>query len=194
MADGEAGGDAGRGLEDRFLAVWARAAGLWGVPPTHARVHGLLFLARRPLDAETIRVRLGISHGACVTGLGDLVARGAARRVRVPGLRRAKFATDPDGWKWLHRGLADRRQRDLGPVLAAGRETAALAEESVKRARAERRPGVRDLVQTRDRILASSRFLEELAAVIDAFLDLGGARPRRARRKRPAVPGDGSGA
>ena len=194
MADEAEGVDPRRGLEDRFLAVWARASGLWGVPPTHARIHGLLFLARRPLDAETIQARLGISHGACVTGLGDLVARSAVRRVRVPGLRRAKFATDPDGWKWLHRGLRERRDRDLGPVLEAGRETAAIAEESVRRARAERRPGVRDLVQTRDRILASTRFLEEFAAVMDAFLDLGGARPRRARRRRPAVPGEGPGA
>jgi DNA-binding transcriptional regulator GbsR (MarR family) len=199
VAEGEEAVDPRRGLEDRFLAVWARASGLWGVPPTHARIHGLLFLARRPLDAGTIQARLGISHGACVTGLGDLVARGAVRRVRVPGLRRAKFATDPDGWKWLHRGLRERRERDLGPVLEAGRETAAFAEEAVRRARAERRPGVRDLVQTRDRILASTRFLGELAAVIDAFLELGGARPRGARRARAGsrgagTPGDGAGA
>jgi len=189
VADEAAGGDPRRELEDRFLAVWARTAGLWGVPPAHARIHGLLFLARRPLDAGTVQARLGISHGSCVTGLNELVARGAARRVSVPGLRRAKFATDPDGWKWLHRGIRDRRKRDLEPVLAAGRETAALAEEFVRRARADRRPGVRDLVQTRDRIRAFARFLEEFAAVVDAFLALGGARPRGARRPRPAARG-----
>jgi len=178
----EAGGEGGglaREVEDRFIACWAGLAGTWGVPPAHARIHGLLFLARRPQDAGTIRARLGISHGSCVTGLHDLVAWGVARRVSVPGIRRAKFAADPDGWKWLHGCVEERRRRDLAPLLAAAREAAEFAGEAVRKARAERRPGVLELVETRDRVRGFARFLEEFASLVDAFLALGGARPKR---------------
>jgi len=175
----ESAGLLAREVEDRFLACWAGMAPSWGVPPAHARIHGLLFLSRRPLDAGTIRARLGISHGSCVSGLQDLVAWGVARRVSVPGLRRAKFAADPDGWKWLHGCVRERRRRELDPLLAAARETAEAAEEAVRRARAERRSGVLELVETRDRVRGYARFLEEFAAFVDAFLALGGGRPKR---------------
>jgi DNA-binding transcriptional regulator GbsR (MarR family) len=180
-----------REVEERFVACWAGLAGAWGVPPAHARIHGLLYLARRPLDEGTIRERLRISHGSCVQGLNDLVAWGVARRVKVPGLRRAKFAVDPDGWKWLHGCVRERRRRELEPLLRASREAAEFAADAVRRARAERRPGVLELVETRDRVRGFARFLEELASIADAFLALGGARPKRlVRRLRGEAGGD----
>ena len=92
MAEGatEGAGAGLRAVEDGFLACWDDVAALWGVSPAHARIHGLLFLARRPMDGESIERRLGISHGSCSTGLTELVAWGVVRRVNVPGSRDRK--------------------------------------------------------------------------------------------------------
>jgi DNA-binding transcriptional regulator GbsR (MarR family) len=171
-----------RAVEDRFAALWAEVAPLWGVGPAHARIQALLFLSPRPLDGATIESRLGISHGSCSTGLNELLEWGVVRRVNVPGSRRAKFATDPDGWKWLHRCVRERRKRDLEPLLVRAREARALAEEAVVRAREERRRGQRDLVEARARVRAFAVFLEDLSALVDEFLSRGGAPPRRRRR------------
>lgn len=171
-----------RAVEERFAALWAAVAPLWGVGPAHARIQALLFLSPRPLDGATIEARLGISHGTCSTGLNELIEWGVVRRVNVPGSRRAKFATDPDGWKWLHRCVKERRRRDLEPILARAREARAFAEEAALRAREGRRPGQRDLAGARDRVRAFAAFLEDLEALVDGFLARGGAPPRRRRR------------
>jgi DNA-binding transcriptional regulator GbsR (MarR family) len=171
-----------RAVEDRFVALWAEIAPLWGVGPAHARIQALLFLSPRPIDGATIEARLGISHGSCSTGLNELIEWGVARRVNVPGSRRAKFATDPDGWKWLHRCVNERRKRDLEPLLGRAREARAFAEEAVLRARGDRRRGQHDLVHARDRVAAFAVFLEDIAGLVDAFLSRGGAPPRRRRR------------
>jgi DNA-binding transcriptional regulator GbsR (MarR family) len=171
-----------RAVEDRFVALWADVAPIWGVGPAHARIQALLFLSPRPLDGETIQSRLGISHGSCSTGLHELIEWGVVRRVNVPGSRRAKFATDPDGWKWLHRCVKERRRRDLEPLLGKAREARAFAEDAVARAREGRLRGQRDLAEARDRVRAFAAFLEDLAGIVDAFLSRGGAAPRRRRR------------
>jgi len=171
-----------RAVEDRFVALWTEIAPLWGVGPAHARIQALLFLSPRPLDGATIESRLGISHGSCSTGLNELIEWGVVRRVNVPGSRRAKFATDPDGWKWLHRCVNGRRKRDLEPLLGRAREARTFAEEAVLRAREGRRRGQRELVEARGRVQAFAAFLEDLAALVDGYLSRGGAPPRRRRR------------
>ena len=192
MGETAGGPDPGalREVEDRFIDCWGEVAAIWGVSPIHGRIHALLFLAPRPLDAETVRARLGISHGSCSIGLNDLVERGVVRRVNVPGSRRAKFAADPDGWKWLHSCVRERRRREGDPLLERVRGAAAFAEEAVRRAREGRTPGLRDLVEARDRVKAYARFAEEFAGLVDSFLALGGVPPRRllrsfARAARP---------
>ncbi len=176
--------DARRAVEERFVALWSEIAPLWGVGPAHARIQALLFLSPRPIDGATIESRLGISHGSCSTGLNELIEQGVVRRVNVPGSRRAKYATDPDGWKWLHRCVNGRRKRDLEPILERAREARAFAEEAVLRAREGRLRGQHGLVEARDRVRAFAAFLEDLAALVDAWLSGGGAPPRR-RRRRP---------
>lgn len=177
MAETGDGTEALREVEDRFIGCWGEIAALWGVSPAHGKIQALLFLAPRPLDAEAIEGRLGISHGSCSTGLNELLARGVLRRVNVPGSRRARYATDPDGWKWLHRCAKERRRREVQPLLERVREARAFAEEVAQRSREEGRPGLRELAAARDRVRAFAVFLEEASALLDAFLSFGGARP-----------------
>jgi DNA-binding transcriptional regulator GbsR (MarR family) len=183
-------------VEDRFLTLWTGLAALGGVSPTQARIHGLLFLAPRPLDAETVQSRLGISHGACSGGLNELLDRGLVRRVRPPGTRRVKYAADPDGWAWLRGSVRERRQREVQPLLDAAREIAALADEAAARAREARAPGRGEIEEARTRVRAFEKFLGEFAGMLDDFVALGGGRPgrllravHRAASRPPSRPG-----
>jgi DNA-binding transcriptional regulator GbsR (MarR family) len=182
MGQGGEAPDPLREVEDRFVACWTGISALWGVSPAHGRIQALLFLAPRPLDAEAIRRRLGISHGSCSTGLNELLEWGVIRRVNVPGSRRAKYATDPDGWKWFHRCVRERRRREIGPLLDRVRDARVHAEETVRRAREERLPGQHDLARRRDRVRAFAAFLEEFGDLVDGFLALEGERPTRLLR------------
>jgi DNA-binding transcriptional regulator GbsR (MarR family) len=183
-----------REVEDRFIACWTGLAALWGVSPAHGRIQALLLLAPRPLDAESIRRRIGISHGSCSTGLNELLDWGVIRRVNVPGSRRAKYATDPDGWKWFHRCVRERRRREIGPLLDRMRDARAHAEETVRRAREQRLPGQHDLARTRDRVRAFADFLEEFGDLVDAFLALEEGRPTRLLRSLGRAARSGGGA
>ncbi len=172
-----------RDLEDRFLACWGGIAGLWGVSPTYGRIHGLLLLSPRPLDAETIRRRLGVSHGSCSTGLGTLVAWGVLRRVHPPGKRRACYAAERDGWTWFRTCARERRRREIQPLLDALHEVRGHAEAAAAEGRARRHPGHRDLAEARDRVRSFVGFMDEFASLADAFL--AGPDPTRGRRPRP---------
>jgi DNA-binding transcriptional regulator GbsR (MarR family) len=168
-----------REIEDRFLACWGGIAALWGVSPTFGRIHGLLLLSPKPLDAEAIRHRLGISHGSCSTGLGTLVAWGVLRRVHPPGKRRACYAAERDGWTWLRTCARERRRREIQPLLDSLREVRTHAETAATQGRERRHAGHRDLAETRDRIRAFVGFMDEFAAMVDAFL----AAPAPGRRR-----------
>jgi DNA-binding transcriptional regulator GbsR (MarR family) len=182
VAEGAEGGGSLREIEDRFIACWGEIAPLWGVSPAHGRIQALLFLAPRPLDGEAIQGRLGISHGSCSTGLNELIEWGVVRRVHVPGARRTRYATDPDGWKWLHRCVKERQRREVQPLLEKVRGARSFAEEAASRARDAGAPDRRELAAARDRVRAFATFLEEFTALVEGFLALGGARPGRLLR------------
>jgi DNA-binding transcriptional regulator GbsR (MarR family) len=189
VTEGAEGGGSLREVEDRFIACWGGIAPLWGVSPAHGRIQALLFLSPRPLEGEAIQGRLGISHGSCSTGLNELIEWGVVRRVHVPGARRTRYATDPDGWKWLHRCVKERRRRELQPLQEGVRAARALAEESAARAREAGAPDRREMEAARDRVRAFAVFLDEFSSMVDGFLALGGARPGRLLRNLGKPPG-----
>ena len=169
-------------LEDRFLGSWSAVSALWGVSPTFGRIHALLLLSPKPLDADAIRRRLGVSHGSCSTGLNTLVDWGVVRRVHPPGKRRTCFAPERDPRAWLRTCVRERRRREIAPLLEALRESRSFAETCCAEERELRTPGHRELADVRDRVRAFTGVMEEFAALVDDFLDGRGA-PRRGRRR-----------
>lgn len=182
MAEASRAAEARRALEDRFLDSWSGVSALWGVSPTFGRIHGLLLLSPRPLDAGSIRGRLGVSHGSCSTGLNTLVSWGVIRRVRPPGRRSCFYAPERDPWTWFRACVRERRRREIGPLLEALREVRSFAEASAAEERELRTPGHRDLAGARDRVREFTGVMEEFAGIVDAFLAAGGP-PRRGRSR-----------
>ena len=50
-------------VEDEFVELWNNMASLWGISPTMARIHGLLYITGESLSMDDIMARLGISRG-----------------------------------------------------------------------------------------------------------------------------------
>src|SRR5258708_17426537 len=68
-------------VEDRFVDLWDTMSSLWGISPTMARIHGLLYITGAALSMDDIMARLAISRGNVSMNLSKLVEWGLVRRV-----------------------------------------------------------------------------------------------------------------
>src|SRR5262249_20782467 len=78
-------------VEDEFVELWNNMASLWGVSPTMARIHGLLYITGASLSMDDIMARLGISRGNVSMNLSKLLEWALVRRVHKRGDRREYY-------------------------------------------------------------------------------------------------------
>jgi DNA-binding transcriptional regulator GbsR (MarR family) len=109
-------------VEGRIVDLWGTMSSLWGVNPTMARIHGLLFITGAPLSMNQIMERLAISRGNVSMNLTKLIEWGLVQRVRVRGDRREHFASLTDVWEMFTRIAAQRKRREIDPVLSTLRQ------------------------------------------------------------------------
>jgi DNA-binding transcriptional regulator GbsR (MarR family) len=79
-------------LERELVAIFSDLADLFGNPPSHGAIYGLLFAAEDPLSMEEIVSRLQISKGSASQGLRHLEEFGAITRSRGDGDRTYRYA------------------------------------------------------------------------------------------------------
>ncbi len=104
--------------KQRFIEVWGKMAGCWGIPPAMARVHALLLVSPEPLTAEDVQQELDISVGSANTNLRELVEWGLVKKNTLPGERRERYEAEKDMWIVVQRIIARRKEKELEPVLA----------------------------------------------------------------------------
>jgi DNA-binding transcriptional regulator GbsR (MarR family) len=119
-----------REVEDRFIQQWGDMATLWGVSAAMGRIHGLLYITGEALTADEIMARLQLSRGGVSMALRALMTWGTVRRQHLPGQRRQRFVAEQDPWTWLKRVIAERRRREVDPIVNAIGECLALARQS----------------------------------------------------------------
>lgn len=109
-------------VESRIVDLWGTMSSLWGVNPTMARIHGLLFITGSPLTMNEIMDRLAISRGNVSMNLTKLIEWGLVQRVRLRGDRREHYASLSDVWEMFTRIAAQRKRREIDPVLSTLRQ------------------------------------------------------------------------
>ena len=67
-------------VERRFVDLWGTMSSLWGINPTMARIHGLLYITGEALTMDDMMERLGISRGNVSMNLTNLVEWGLLQR------------------------------------------------------------------------------------------------------------------
>src|SRR5262245_53621588 len=75
-------------VEQDFVGLWRSMSSLWGVSPTMAEIHGLLYITGAALSMDDIMTRLKISRGNVSMNLSKLAEWGLIRRVHKRGDRR----------------------------------------------------------------------------------------------------------
>ena len=139
-------------VEEDFVGLWRRMGGLWGIAPTMAEVHGLLYITGAALSMDDIMARLDISRGNASMNLNKLVEWGLVRRVHKRGDRRDYYESLSDVWEIFTLIAAQRKRREVDPVLNTLRQCKerlapeALGDEADAPAAQERRRRVADLL------------------------------------------------
>jgi DNA-binding transcriptional regulator GbsR (MarR family) len=104
---------------ERFILHWGEMGDRWGVNRSVSQIHGLLYLADKPMTAEDIAEMLGMARSNVSNSLKELLAWDLIRRVPVLGDRRDHFEAETDIWEVAARIAAGRKEREIDPALAA---------------------------------------------------------------------------
>ena len=104
-------------VEEEFVELWNNMASLWGISPTMARIHGLLYITGASLSMDEIMDRLGISRGNVSMNLSKLLEWGLVRRVHKRGDRREYFVSISDVWEMFTLVASQRKRREIDPIL-----------------------------------------------------------------------------
>jgi DNA-binding transcriptional regulator GbsR (MarR family) len=108
-----------REARERFIALWGQMASNWGIPRTMAEVHGLLFIADKPMNTDEVMHSLDISRGSASMTLRALQEWGIVSRVHLRGDRKEYFQAEQDVWKLFRTILRERKKREIDPLLEA---------------------------------------------------------------------------
>src|SRR6202045_1245619 len=104
-------------VEDQFVDLWRSMSSLWGISPTMAEIHGLLFLTGEALSMDHIMERLKISRGNVSMNLTKLTEWGLVRRVHKRGDRRDYYESLSDVWEMFTLVANQRKRREIDPIL-----------------------------------------------------------------------------
>jgi DNA-binding transcriptional regulator GbsR (MarR family) len=104
-------------IEDHFVDLWDTMSSLWGISPTMARIHGMLYISGAALSMDDIMARLAISRGNVSMNLSKLVEWGLVRRVHKRGDRRDHYESLSDVWEMFTLVAAQRKRREIDPIL-----------------------------------------------------------------------------
>src|SRR6266852_5460829 len=105
-------------VEDRFVDLWDTMSSLWGISPTMARIHGLLYITGAALSMDDIMARLSISRGNVSMNLSKLIEWSLVRRVHKRGNRKDYYESLSDVWEMFTLVAAQRKRREIDPIIS----------------------------------------------------------------------------
>ncbi len=109
-------------VEQKFVGLWRRLSTLWGISPTMAEIHGLLFITGEALSMDDVMARLQISRGNASMNLSKLTEWGLVRRAHKRGDRRDYYESLSDVWEMFTLVAAQRKRREIDPMVATLRQ------------------------------------------------------------------------
>ena len=115
-------------VQQKFVLHWGEMGTRWGINRTVAQIHALLFISKKPLNAEEIVETLDVARSNVSTSLKELQGWGIVRLVHVMGDKRDHFESTKDAWEMFRAVLDERKRREIDPTLALLRDCIAEAE------------------------------------------------------------------
>ena len=142
VAEVDGGGEAAKGpacrqispqlrtAQDLFIRRWGEMGQTWGINRTMGEIHALLYICGEPQCTDDVMGRLNISRGNASMSLRALCDWGIIRRLHRRGERREYFESLHDVWEMFSIIAAERKRRELDPVLETIRQCKAMLDES----------------------------------------------------------------
>ncbi len=109
-------------LCEAFVLHFGEMGSRWGINRTVGQIYAVLFISQKPLCADEIVERLGISRSNVSMGLKELQSWNLLRQRPVPGDRREFFATPDDIYVIVRTLIEERKKREIDPTLSMLRE------------------------------------------------------------------------
>src|ERR1700722_9823805 len=119
-----------RTSQDLFIRRWGEMGQTWGINRTMAEIHALLYIGGLPQCTDDVMERLNISRGNASMSLRALCDWGIIRRLHRRGERREYFESLSDVWEIFSIIAAERKRRELDPVLETIKQCQRMLEEA----------------------------------------------------------------
>jgi DNA-binding transcriptional regulator GbsR (MarR family) len=119
-----------RTAQDLFIRRWGEMGQTWGINRTMAEIHALLYICGIPLCTDDVMERLNISRGNASMSLRALCDWGIIRRLHKRGERREYFESLSDVWEMFSIIAAERKRREMDPVLETIKQCQQMLNES----------------------------------------------------------------
>ncbi len=116
--------------KEKFLQAWGTVGSDWGISRTMAQIHALLLISPEPLCVKDIMDELQISIGNVNMNLRALMDWGLVFKELKTGERKEFFVAEKDMWEVVRKIIANRKRRELEPVLKVLDEVSAVQGES----------------------------------------------------------------
>ena len=117
-------------VSPKFILHWGEMGSRWGVNRTVSQIHGLLFLAERPMHAEEIAETLGVARSNVSTSLKELQSWGLASITHLLGDRRDHYVALQDIYEIFRVIVEGRKRREIDPTVSVLRDCVLQADEA----------------------------------------------------------------
>src|SRR4029078_548258 len=156
-----------RNAQDTFIRRWGEMGQTWGINRTMAEIHALLYITGQPLCTDDVMERLNISRGNASMSLRALCDWGIIRRLHKRGERREYFESLGDVWEMFSIIAAERKRREMDPVLETIKQCQQMLDESSLGKSAAKREAVQ---LTRQRLAGMEEFVEVTNKIFQQFI------------------------
>ena len=153
--------------QDLFIRRWGEMGQTWGINRTMAEIHALLYITAQPLCTDDVMERLHISRGNASMSLRALCDWGIIRRLHKRGERREYFESLGDVWEMFSIIAAERKLREMDPVLETIKQCQKMLDESSLGKTAAKRE---DVQLTRQRLAGMEEFMEVTNKIFQQFI------------------------
>lgn len=160
-----------REAQDTFIRRWGEMGATWGINRTMAEIHALLYVTAQPLCTDDVMERLHISRGNASMSLRALCDWGIIRRLHRRGERREYFESLSDVWEIFSIIAAERKRREMDPVLETIKQCRRMLDESSIGKAGAARP---EIAATRQRLEGMEEFMVVTNKIFQQFV--GGAK------------------
>lgn len=116
--------------KEKFIQSWGALGSSWGINRTMAQIHALLLVAPEALSADEIMEELKISRGNANMNIRALIDWGLVYKELKAGERKEFFVAEKDIWEVVKCIIAQRKKKELEPMLKVLDEISSIEGES----------------------------------------------------------------